>query len=329
MYSGSGDPRQFVRWRDAQYDGILARGSPGSKAEPGKDLMAALLLIAGIASLLAGLLAMALGIPVKEFSFGNTLILVGAIGVCTGLILLGLWTVVRELRNISRGLGGGASVKSRLPSRPSAAPRLEPEGDLPFSREQNQEPKLQPYALDPEPAVQPWRDEPVAHTPDDSGEPSPTPTSGPKPRRNLLFSSSSRRERERAQARAEPSAQEESPPDLSASFSAPDSQADEASPGTVDNPWPRARSGDGSPHRRSNRPPSSFTDPSSGGPPADRQGTAARSEDRPGVTVLKSGTVDGMAYSLYSDGSIEAQMPEGMMRFGSINELRAHLEHRP
>jgi hypothetical protein len=45
--------------------------------------------------------------------------------------------------------------------------------------------------------------------------------------------------------------------------------------------------------------------------------------------VLKSGTVDGMAYSLYSDGSIEAQMPEGMMRFGSINELRAHLEHRP
>jgi hypothetical protein len=36
-----------------------------------------------------------------------------------------------------------------------------------------------------------------------------------------------------------------------------------------------------------------------------------------------------MAYSLFSDGSIEAQMPEGMMRFGSIEELRAHLEQRP
>jgi hypothetical protein len=47
------------------------------------------------------------------------------------------------------------------------------------------------------------------------------------------------------------------------------------------------------------------------------------------VTVLKSGVVDGMAYSLYSDGSIEAQMPEGMMRFASIDELRAHLDHRP
>ncbi len=46
------------------------------------------------------------------------------------------------------------------------------------------------------------------------------------------------------------------------------------------------------------------------------------------MTVLKSGIVDGMAYSLYSDGSIEAQMPEGMMRFGSIDELRAHLDQR-
>ena len=32
---------------------------------------------------------------------------------------------------------------------------------------------------------------------------------------------------------------------------------------------------------------------------------------------------------LYSDGSIEAQMPEGMMRFASIDELRAHLDQRP
>ena len=47
------------------------------------------------------------------------------------------------------------------------------------------------------------------------------------------------------------------------------------------------------------------------------------------VTVLKSGVVDGMAYSLYSDGSIEAQMPEGMMRFASIDELRSHLDLRP
>ena len=45
--------------------------------------------------------------------------------------------------------------------------------------------------------------------------------------------------------------------------------------------------------------------------------------------MLKSGVVDGMAYSLYSDGSIEAQMPEGLMRFASIDELRTHLDQRP
>ena len=47
------------------------------------------------------------------------------------------------------------------------------------------------------------------------------------------------------------------------------------------------------------------------------------------MTVLKSGVVDGMAYSLYSDGSIEAEMPEGLMRFASIDELRVHLDQRP
>jgi hypothetical protein len=44
------------------------------------------------------------------------------------------------------------------------------------------------------------------------------------------------------------------------------------------------------------------------------------------VSILKSGVVDGMAYTLYSDGSIEAQLPQGMLRFGSIAELRNHIE---
>src|ERR1700733_10518795 len=70
-------------------------------------------LIAGIGLLLAGLLAIAVGIPVKEFSFGNTLILVGAVAACSGIIMLGLWTVVRELREISRRLGPGMPAESR------------------------------------------------------------------------------------------------------------------------------------------------------------------------------------------------------------------------
>jgi hypothetical protein len=43
------------------------------------------------------------------------------------------------------------------------------------------------------------------------------------------------------------------------------------------------------------------------------------------VTVLKSGVIEGMAYTLYSDGSIEADLPQGMVRFASIDALRRHL----
>jgi hypothetical protein len=47
------------------------------------------------------------------------------------------------------------------------------------------------------------------------------------------------------------------------------------------------------------------------------------------VSILKSGVVEGMAYTLFSDGSIEAQLPQGTMRFGSITELRNHIEQNP
>ena len=44
------------------------------------------------------------------------------------------------------------------------------------------------------------------------------------------------------------------------------------------------------------------------------------------VSILKSGVVDGMAYTLYSDGSIEAELASGTIRFESIAALRMHLE---
>jgi hypothetical protein len=47
------------------------------------------------------------------------------------------------------------------------------------------------------------------------------------------------------------------------------------------------------------------------------------------VSVLKSGVVEGMAYTLYSDGSIEAQLPQGTLRFGSMSALRNHIENTP
>jgi hypothetical protein len=61
--------------------------------------------------------------------------------------------------------------------------------------------------------------------------------------------------------------------------------------------------------------------------PRPHETAPAASEEPRQPAILKSGVVDGMAYTLYADGSIEAQLPQGTVRFGSIAELRAHIEN--
>jgi hypothetical protein len=291
----------------------------------GMNSMVAVLLIAGIGFLLVGLLAVGFGIPVKEFSFGNTLMLMGAVSACTGMILLGLWTVVRQLKDIAQRLGPGFASESHAGAA-SAAPRnqaLEDGGFL-FSRDR---PAPENEDVEDPTSPAPWHEAGASRDRGRGDTPEPVEPAV-KPRRNLLFSSSSRKERERAQARtADPSAAELRPPRAAAP---PPPESSEAPPATFDDAWPksdRARAAD-APPRRPGRAPSTFAD-ASGASEADRSSPAAQNGDSPPVTVLKSGVVDGMAYSLYSDGSIEAQMPEGMMRFASIDELRAHLDQRP
>jgi len=60
-------------------------------------------------------------------------------------------------------------------------------------------------------------------------------------------------------------------------------------------------------------------------PPAPKRAEPEAEKPR-AVAILKSGVVDGMGYTLYVDGSIEAELPQGTLRFASINELRSHLE---
>jgi hypothetical protein len=279
-------------------------------------------LIAGIGLVVAGLMAIGFGVPVKEFSFGNTLILVGAIGVCSGAIMLAIWTAIREMKLVARRLGAGTpESRGEITVRPVLPPGLVSvdSGLLPG--------RDQPAAVDQGTAesasLPPWqgevasRDRQPAPAPEPAEAPEPN---APKPKRNLLFSSSSRKERERAQARtSEPLQPDLLPDDIRPSPAAPTA---EPPPASFDDAWPkpdRARAGDIPPQPRSAPP-----------VPAPRvSAAAAQTGDQPTVSVLKSGVVDGMAYSLYSDGSIEAQMPEGMMRFASIDELRTHLDQRP
>jgi len=275
--------------------------------------MVSALLIAGIVSVLAGLLAIVYGASVQAFSLGNTLIVAGATAVCTGMLLVGLWVVVGELRIIARRLVPRTAAETRgravLPP-PGAAPPRSAEGGFLFSRDE-------PVTLNaddvetaaPPVSPQPWQDDAAPRG--DAGPrerprlpPLPEPASEPAPPRSgreRLFSTS-RKERDRTPPRAvEPLGSE-----------AGGAGVTEAASASFENAWPKPeRAREPAPPRRSSR--------------ATRFADAA-SEDRSAATIIKSGVVDGMAYSLYSDGSIEAQMPEGMMRFGTIEELRAHLD---
>jgi hypothetical protein len=60
-------------------------------------------------------------------------------------------------------------------------------------------------------------------------------------------------------------------------------------------------------------------------PSAEKRAEPAAASERP-AAILKSGVIDGMAYTLYADGSIEAELPQGTVRFASVDALRAHLE---
>ena len=48
----------------------------------------------------------------------------------------------------------------------------------------------------------------------------------------------------------------------------------------------------------------------------------------PETTVYKSGVIDGMAYTLFMDGSIEAELPQGRVKFASIDDLQKYLTTR-
>ena len=48
----------------------------------------------------------------------------------------------------------------------------------------------------------------------------------------------------------------------------------------------------------------------------------------PKPTILKSGVIEGIPYTAYSDGSFEAEFAEGTQRFTSFRDLRMHFASR-
>jgi hypothetical protein len=282
--------------------------------------MMMLLLMAGVGAFLGGVVAILFGIPVKEFSFGNTLIVVGAMAACTGLIMIALSVVVGELKTIARRVGSRTVAETRPRAGLASALPDPGEDDFTFARDPSEMQDEDHFELDAPPISPPARNGVNAPRARQNGQAEPEPVEAtPKARRNLMFASASRKERERAQSR---------PTDISAPppFPLPMDEPNEPPPPSFEDDWSRQeriRPPDPPLQRRASRAPAPFPETNANG------ALSMRNVDQPAVKVLKSGVVDGMAYSLYSDGSIEAQMPEGLMRFASIDELRSHLDQRP
>jgi len=281
--------------------------------------MSLILLAIGILITGAGVVTIALGVPVHVSAHGQSLITAGAIAVVGGPLLVGLGAVVMQLGAIAEAL--------RARPAPPATARLTDARQSPDVPRRVEAPDAEsrplelrppdPRSAEPMPAtaievsgsalerlrtsmVRPERvvtnGEEVPLSPNGSGHPAVEPKPEPKaelrpgaspdaPRLDFLFRPKGPR-----------------PPQ----------------PEAFDAMWPKRR-GPVDPPR-----PEEVARQS--GPPGGEARAPAEREPR-SAAILKSGVVDGMAYTLYADGSIEAQLPHGTVRFGSIAELRAHIEN--
>ncbi|MEH2509604.1 hypothetical protein V1291_000958 [Nitrobacteraceae bacterium AZCC 1564] len=324
------------------------------------------LLIGGTVVLCIGLLTVLFGVPIKEFSFGNTMIVAGTVVSCTGLLLIGLYFVGRELKALARRLETGIpSVPPFAGSREatdlvdvirSSKNPPDPMPPLPVGRSSREDtlfPRDRPRAAEdfadrssqealhaPRPAASvppaeapaPWEDDHARNSGTDASD--AASSSAQRQRRNLLFSSRRREQTPREVEVRDESFTEQTPAhqqsteDLSGEESGQHRSNPE--PGRLfETAWPQRERPRRDPtplrsSRPSRAPTSEGSEPEA---PRERYQPPKRAETE-SVTIVKSGVVDSMAYSLYSDGSIEAQMPEGMVRFASIEELRAHLDQR-
>ncbi len=305
-----------------------------------------MLSILGVLLAAAGIVAIGFGIPINEFNLGNTMIVSGTVAVAAGLILFGLAAAVDQLTQIANAL------RPRAGARPVLQPAQATEPPVPETLRPVPLPAAAKPAMPPPP-----RNLVFARKPEErAGEPAPAPADA-EPEVSFsaierLRSSLGRPDRnavDSADAEDVPYAPaapvQASPPGPAlarargANGAAPagaDAQKKpaldflfrskrEPQPEAFDSVWPQ-RGG----QRRSEEQGEESGRPAAETPidrtiPAETPASAPE-EARP-AAILKSGVVDGMAYTLYADGSIEAQLPQGTVRFGSIAELRAHIEN--
>jgi hypothetical protein len=319
--------------------------------------MSLLLYVVGALAAVGGAAAILFGIPVKEFSFGDTLIVSGTVALVGGLIVVGLAAAVSQLQRLAEMVGARPLSRSGRPvdvleaargSRTPFPPKPKPESGRspaelpPFVAAPPEEPATPeeefaaPSIRNPDlplPAEEPAEEAPVVKPaaarpspfrfPERPKAPLPPPQAEPPPRAAPSFESSLPEWRKPAPAPVEPPRTEPAPPYFDAMWKNEPRTPPAAPPAEAEPPRTRVAE----PFKWPEPEPPVRAKPAEAEPARELAEPVQEAEEPlRAVAVLKSGVVDGMGYTLYVDGSIEAELPDGTLRFASINELRAHLE---
>jgi hypothetical protein len=291
--------------------------------------MAVLLFSVGTFALVAGLVMVGFGIPINEFSFGNTLISAGTTAAVGGLIIIALGVAVGQLRRIAEVLAGDLPARYAQPmdlveATGASSPAVGIPDRIPFPPRPRSETPLPKMGSSPgvptntasddgydqfaAPTLPNPEEAPMAVEDEISLSP-PQPSSGSAPKADV---------RGLAGRGQEPATGWKPSPASTPPVGSPPRPLQ---PARFDMMWPA----------ETKSPKSSVSDDAkpSSAPARDTlppEGPEPEAQKPRAVAILKSGVVDGMGYTLYVDGSIEAELPQGTLRFASINELRSHLE---
>lgn len=306
--------------------------------------MAVLLLILGLVTSLAGLLLVASGVNTHDGTFDPEMLTPGMIGLVGGFLLIGLEIAVRQLRRIERSLAAAPVSAPRVseiavanPPQPVPAPvALVPKAEAPANeaRDAAAAPVVDEAALDRLRAKFPT----LAGRQIGPAVQAALSSAGSAPQVRVAVEDAVAAEVKGATvvtARAANGGGRPSP--APARLDAKPTPTPRTNGSGLSSFWPAGPRRDErkvSPQPHSDLPlPGQVAEMSTAKelPPSASQADQPVPSNMPvpeatPVTALKSGVVEGMAYTLYSDGSIEAQLPQGTLRFGSIGALRNHIE---
>jgi hypothetical protein len=307
--------------------------------------MSGLLYGAGAIAVMVGVAMVGYGIPINEFSFGNTLIGAGTTAAVGGLIVMGLGVVVAQLQRMHEALATRTPIKASRQfdtfDNAAGARNAPVPGRIPFPSR----PRTEAATNEPHPFEEPHMD--TAASLDSHAD---------EPRAATSFAPTLRNPEEppvtvedevslspphpmtpapRVDAESGPN-EDRYEPKLDTDWRLPQPLAAPAStrppqPTYFDTMWPAETKTVKEPAQEPFMSPlgteTKYEAAASPGWHAEPEAPMPRPASEPrSVAILKSGVVDGMGYTLYVDGSIEAELPQGTLRFGSIDELRSHLE---